>query len=181
MSGALDATNIFDKNPLKLLPKNVPRNVIFCVQPFFLRESCSVGAVPAYKWIRAALCVNGSVEADLLLESLEPNDRLCSQVHSTIAGWHLAHTTARDAGVVDHRPSELDKTPPQCILAKTRGWLLRYINQKRAERDIPMLADDKWGRRLAGVKADARAVNKEVNKQKAESGTLYQTRSRTDA
>ena len=127
----------------------------------------------AHKWILAALRVHGKKETDLLLESFEPNDKLCSQVHSTIASWALSRTTARDAGVVDDRPSELDKTPPQCVLPKTRGWLLRHINQKRAECGIPTLADDKWGRKLAGVRADARAVNKEVNKQKAESGALY--------
>jgi hypothetical protein len=36
-----------------------------------------------------------------------------------------------------------------------------------------MISDDKWGRKLAGVKADARAVNKKAKELKAESGALY--------
>ena len=36
-----------------------------------------------------------------------------------------------------------------------------------------MVSDDKWGRKLAGVKADARAVNKKTKELKAESGALY--------
>eukprot|EP00966_Prymnesium_polylepis_P106164 2458590-Prymnesium_polylepis.1 len=85
----------------------------------------------------------------------------------------MTRTIARDAGVVDPRASKLEKPPPQECLVKTRGWLLRYINQARAEKDIPMIADDKWGRKLAGVKADARAVNKAAKQIKAASGTLY--------
>ena len=81
------------------------------------------------KWIVAALSKLGQEKADLLLPSLEPNDTLCSQLHSTIAEWHTTRTTARDAGVIDQRPSELQKPPPQECLVKTRGWLLRYINQ----------------------------------------------------
>lgn len=40
------------------------------------------------KWIVAALSKLGQEKADLLLPSLEPNDTLCSQLHSTIAEWH---------------------------------------------------------------------------------------------
>eukprot|EP00966_Prymnesium_polylepis_P096826 2243296-Prymnesium_polylepis.1 len=36
-----------------------------------------------------------------------------------------------------------------------------------------MIADDKWGRKLAGVKADARAVNRKTRELKKESGALY--------
>ena len=70
------------------------------------------GTTTAYnsveKWVSAALRKLGKAKAGLLLPTLEPNDALCSQVHSTIAGWHTDRTTARDAGVVDHRPSELE-------------------------------------------------------------------------
>lgn len=101
---------------------------------------------------------------------MEPNNTLCSQIHTIIAEWRTSRTTACDAGVVDRRPSALKKEPPQDCLVKTRGWLLRYINQARAEKHIPMIEDDKWGRKLAGVKADARAVNKKTKELKAESG-----------
>ena len=135
------------------------------------------GTTTAYnsckKWVLAALCKLGNEETDIVLISMEPNDKLCSQIHSTIAEWHTSRTKARDAGVVDHRPSELEKPPPQECLVKTRGWLLRYINQARQEKGISMIADDKWARKLAGVKADARAVNKQTKELKAESGSLY--------
>ena len=127
----------------------------------------------ATKWIEAALCKLGREKTDIVLPSFDPNDELCSLIHSTIAEWHTSRTTARDAGVVDHRPSEMEKSPPQECLIKARGWLLRYINQARAEKRIPALADDKWGRKLAGVRADARAVNKKTKELKAESGKLY--------
>jgi hypothetical protein len=134
------------------------------------------GTAKAYdsieKWVLAALRSLGKKKADLVLPSFEPNDVLCSEVHSTIADWHTSHTTARDAGVVDYRPSALEKPPPQECLVKARGWLLRYINQRRAEQRISSLPE-RWGRDLACRKADARAVNKEVKKQKAESGKLY--------
>ena len=125
------------------------------------------------KWVLAALRKRCKEPADIVLPSMEPNDALCSQIHSTIAEWHTSRTIARNAGVKDERPSELEKPPPQDCLAKTRGWILRYINQARAEKGISMIADDKWGRKLAGVKADARAVNKKTKQLKAESGTLY--------
>ena len=135
------------------------------------------GTTTAYnsveKWVVAALRNLGKAKADLVLPTLEPNDALCSQVHSTIAGWHTNRTTARDAGVVDHRPSELEKPPPQECLVKTRGWILRHINQVRAEKGVSMIADNKWGRKLAGVKADARAVNRRTRELKKESGALY--------
>jgi hypothetical protein len=125
------------------------------------------------KWIVAALKKLGKEKRDLVLTSLEPNNELCSQVHSAIANWHTTRTIARDAGVIDHRPSELAKPPPQDCLNKTRGWLLRYVNQARAEKNVSMLSDDKWARKLAGVKADAKAVNKKTKQLKAESGILY--------
>ena len=125
------------------------------------------------KWIVAALRKLGKDKTDLLLPTFEPNDALCSQIHGVIAEWHTARTTARDAGVLDRRASELEKPPPQDCLVKSRGWILRYINQARAEEGISMIADDKWGRKLAGVRADARAVNKKTKELKAEAGTLY--------
>ena len=119
----------------------------------------ATGTTKAYnsvtKWVDASLRKLGKTADDLVLPSFEPNNALCSQVHATIAEWHTSRTTARDAGVIDPRPSELEKPPPQDCLVKTRGWLLRYINQARAEKNIPMVPDDKWGRKLAGVKADA--------------------------
>ena len=135
------------------------------------------GTTTAYnsveKWVVAALRNVGKDKTDIVLPSMEPNDALCSQIHSVIAEWHTSRTIARDAGVVDHRLSELEKPPPQECLVKARGWILRYINQARAEKGISMIADDKWGRKLAGVKADARAVNKKTKELKAESGSLY--------
>ena len=82
----------------------------------------SPGTVSAYKsidkWILVALKKLGKQKNDILLPSFEPNDELCSQTHNTIADWHTSRTTARDAGVVDHRPSELEKPPPQDGLIK---------------------------------------------------------------
>eukprot|EP00966_Prymnesium_polylepis_P239911 5547739-Prymnesium_polylepis.1 len=47
------------------------------------------GTTTAYnsveKWVVAALRKLGKAKADLVLPTLEPNDALCSQVHSTIA------------------------------------------------------------------------------------------------
>ena len=125
------------------------------------------------KWIVAALHKLGKDKTDLLLPTFEPNDALCSQIHGVIAEWHTTRTTARDAGVLDRRASELEKPPPQDCLVKSRGWIIRYINQARAEKGISMIADDKWGRKLAGVRADALAVNKKTKELKAESGSLY--------
>lgn len=123
----------------------------------------------AEKWIVAALHKLGKDKTDILLPTFEPNDELCSQIHSIIAEWHTNRTIARDAGVTGCRLASLEKPPPQECLVKARGWLLRYINQIRAEKHISALADDKWGRKLAGVKADARAVNKKTKELKAES------------
>ena len=137
----------------------------------------AAGTTAAYnsckKWVLAALRKLGKEESDIVLPSMEPNEKLCSQIHSTIAEWYTNRTTACDAGVVDHRTSELKKPPPQECLVKARNWLLRSINQARQEVGIPMIADDKWGRKLAGVKADARAVNKQTKELKAETGSLY--------
>ena len=134
------------------------------------------GTTTAYnsveKWVMAALRKLDKQKTDLVLLSFEPNDALCSQLHQTIAEWHTSRTLARDAGVVDSRTSELEKPPPQECLVKTRGWLLRYINHARAQKGIPAMPD-MWGRKLAGVKGDARAVNKKTKELKAESGTLY--------
>eukprot|EP00966_Prymnesium_polylepis_P319927 7376342-Prymnesium_polylepis.1 len=127
----------------------------------------------AAKWVLAALRKLGKDESDIVLSSMEPNDALCSQLHGVIAEWRLSRTTARDAGVIDHRPSELEKPPPQEVLSNTRGWLLREINVARAKKQISMISDDKWGRKLAGVKADAKAVNKKTKELKAASGKLY--------
>ena len=136
-------------------------------------DGTKVAYMSVEKWIVAALRKLGKEKTEIVLPSLEPNDALCSQIHSTIADWHTSRTIARDAGVVDHRPSELEKAPPQECLVKTRGWLLWYINQARAEKRISAISDDKWGRKLAGVRADARAVNKKTKQLKAESGKLY--------
>ena len=95
------------------------------------------GTTSAYdsleKWVLAALRKLGKEKTDIVLPSMEPNNALCSHIHAAIAEWHTSRTTAYDAGVVDHRASELKKAPPQDCLVKTRGWLLRYINQARAE------------------------------------------------
>ncbi len=58
----------------------------------------------------------------------DPDDALFSQVHTKIADSYVDQrkVTARDAGVIDTRPKELDKTPPQCILAKVRAWFIRH-------------------------------------------------------
>ena len=124
------------------------------------------------KWVLAALRSLGKEPTDIVLPSFEPNDALCSEVHSAIATWHTSHTCGREAGVIDGRPSALLKSPPQDCLVKARGWLLRYINQVRAEHGISAIPE-RWGRSLASRKADARDVNKEVKKQKSESGKLY--------
>ena len=122
------------------------------------------------KWVLAALKHLGKDKSDLVFPSLQPNNELCSMVHSTIADWHTSHTTGQAAGVIDHRPSVLEKPPPQECLVKARGWMLRYINQTRGR--VGALPAN-WGRDLGGRRADARAVNKEVKKQKTESGKLY--------
>ena len=127
----------------------------------------------AHKWILAALRHLSKVESDIVLPSFEPNDLLCSQIHATVSHWYLNRTIARDAGVIDHRPSELEKPPPQECLVKARGWLLRYINVARAKEGVSALADDKWGRKLAGGRADAKAVNRKTKELKAASGKLY--------
>ena len=75
------------------------------------------GTTTAYnsveKWVVAALRKVGKDKTDIVLPSMEPNDALCSQIHNVIAEWHTSRTIARDAGVVDHRLSELEKPPPQ--------------------------------------------------------------------
>ena len=124
------------------------------------------------KWILAALKHLGKSPSELVLPSLEPNNALCSEVHSTIAMWHTSRTSARDAGVVDHRPSEQLKSPQQECLVKARGWLLRHINQARAKHRLQVLPE-RWGRELASVRADARAVNTSTKRFKQEAGTLY--------
>ncbi|MDC0525365.1 hypothetical protein OAO87_00105 [bacterium] len=124
----------------------------------------------AEKWIMAALRSLDKDTPDLLLPAFDPNIEVCSDVHSTIAHWHTAQTTARDAGVIDDRPSAMDKSPPQECLVKARGWLLRFVNQRRAENRLPPLVG---GLTLAGHRADAKAVNQAVKKTKAASGTLY--------
>ena len=71
------------------------------------------------KWVLAALKHLGKDKTDLVFPSLQPNNELCSMVHSTIADWHTSHTTGQEAGVTDHRPSVLEKPPPQeSVLSK---------------------------------------------------------------
>ena len=104
------------------------------------RSGLSQGTDQAYnsveKWVFAALRVHESTLSDLLLHDLEPNDPLASSIHSTLADWHTSQTLARTAGVRDARDAELDKPPPQEILVKARGYLLRHINGKRAEEGL---------------------------------------------
>lgn len=128
------------------------------------------------KWVLAALRELGKTPLDLLLPSMEPNDALVAQVHRTIEDWRLAETTAQEAGVVDDRPHILASKPPQQCLVLCRAWTLRHINTKRAEKDISVIPDPNWGRNLAGVKAGARAVNKDTSQKKAESGALFHHR-----
>lgn len=141
-----------------------------------IRSERAVGTDASYdsveKWILAALREAGGTKEDLVDASCEPNDALASQLHATISRWRVAGTLARDAGVQDHRPAELNKGPPQCVLAKTRGWLIRHVNRERAARGIREV-DEKWARTLAGVKADAREVNADVRDGKARTGALY--------
>ena len=126
------------------------------------------------KWIMAALRALEKETDDIIMPDYEPNDALCSEIHSTIAEWRTAGTIARDAGVIDERIGALTKSPPQECLVKVRGWLTRFINQRRAEPPQRLKAlPEKWARDLAGRKADARAVNKAVKQAKAESGKLY--------
>lgn len=126
----------------------------------------------AEKWIMAALVkVDGTV-ADLLLPTHEPNDALVSRVHATLAEWRTSKITARDAGVVDPRASELEKHPPECMLANARGWFIRHVNRERAKHGVREV-DDQWARKLAGVRADAREVNSDTRDGKARAGTLY--------
>ena len=83
------------------------------------------GTTTAYnsveKWVLAALRKLGKDKTDIVLPSFEPNDALCSQIHGIIADWHTSRTIARDAGVIDDRPSILKEAPPQECLVKTRG------------------------------------------------------------
>lgn len=126
----------------------------------------------AEKWILAALRTLGKSPEDLLLPSHEPDDALVSKVHATIAQWRVTGTTAASAGVVDHRPYELTKIPPQCVLAKARGWFIRHVNRERAKHGVREV-DAAWARKLAGVKADAREVNVDARDGKARNGKLY--------
>jgi len=126
----------------------------------------------AEKWILAALKTLERDVSDLLLQTHEPNDALVSQVHTLLAEWRTRKTSARDAGVVDRRPHELSKPPPECILANARGWFIRHVNRKRADHGVREV-DDNWARKLAGVRADAREVNSDTRDGKARSGALY--------
>jgi len=127
----------------------------------------------ADKWVLAALRALGKEVSDLVSdETHEPDDALCSEVHTKLADWYIAKVTARDAGVIDARQHELNKSPPQCILAKSRAWLIRHVNQERAKVKLPIV-DDKWARNLANVKGDARAANTETRETKAADGSLY--------
>lgn len=126
----------------------------------------------AEKWILAALRKLEKTVDDLVHYDHSPNDALASRVQETIAGWYTSHTTAADAGVVDHRPSELAKCPPQQCLVKARGWMIRHINLKRAEYGKRELPQD-WGRTLAHGRAVTREVNGTTRRDKAAAGTLY--------
>lgn len=126
------------------------------------------------KWIIAALRVHGKVLTDLILPSMEPNDMLCSQVQSTIAEWSRNRIIGRDAGVVDHRPSELAKPPQKDCMPKSVNEMRRYINQRRAEHDPPIgPIPDKWADDLPCRKAQVKSVNKATVKHKAETGELF--------
>ena len=142
-----------------------------------VRSERALGTDAAYnsaeKWILAALRHHHCEPSELVLvPSYEPNDALVSRVHTTLTEWRLNGTTARDAGVDDPREHELAKPPPQCVLAKARGWFIRHINHERRHHSIREL-DDKWAQKLAGVKADAREVNAQTRDAKAKDGTLY--------
>lgn len=127
----------------------------------------------AEKWVLAALRALGKTVSDLVSDAThEPDDALFSQVHTKVADWYLEKVTARDAGVIDTRQHELQKTPPQCILAKVRAWFIRHVNQERAKVHLPIVSD-KWARSLANVKGDARAANTETRETKAANGSLY--------
>ena len=140
------------------------------------RSGLAVGTDRAYdsveKWILAALRSLSKGPSHLLLKDHEPNDALASEVHSRLAKWYVGKVPAKDAGVEDDRLHELSKPPPQDILIKSRGWMLRYLNAERAKRRKPVLPND-WGRSLADRRASAREVNTAARTQKAEAGTLY--------
>ena len=124
------------------------------------------------KWLQAALRALGKTSDDLVLPTYDPNCHLASEIHSKLTEWHTNRTTALNAGVIA-RPALLDRPPPNEVLVKARGWMLREINQIRYDKKrLPELASD-WGRTLAGRKADARAVNTANREHKAETGTLY--------
>lgn len=125
------------------------------------------------KWIFAALrFLNRDVSDLVSTETHKPNDELFAQVHMTITNWRRGRVTARDAGVIDHRPYELTKHPPECVLAKARAWFIRHVNQERSKVHLPII-DSNWARSLANVKADARMVNSDTRDGKAADGSLY--------
>ena len=134
------------------------------------------GTTAAYnsveKWMIAALKSLDKVPADLLTAAHGPNDALASDVHGVLTGWFVNKTTARGAGVVDSRDNIMSRSPPQDVLIKSRGWMLRHINEARAKQKLSELPAD-WGRTLANRRADSRTVNSKARGQKAESGALY--------
>ena len=109
---------------------------------------------------------------ELLLFNFEPNDQLASEIHSVVAEWAEDQVTAKEAGVIDDRASELRKPPPQKVLEKVRGWMRRYITLCRADRRLPELPE-KWSQSLANRRADTMAVKKVVREKKKAAGTLY--------
>ena len=125
------------------------------------------------KWVLAAVKKLGKKVSDLVVgDQFESNDTLASEILETVATWYVNNTTADKAGVIDHRPSELAKKPPQDNQLKVRGWIRRYINTQRATKRLPALPS-KWGEELSGCGAMARLVNTTTTANKKASGKLY--------
>ena len=127
------------------------------------------------KWVRAALAVHGKTPADLVLvPTLEPNDRLASEVAETLARWSVEQTTARAAGVMEERAFLLDRPPPQPVVTVGCNWIRRHINAVRRvdARRLPTLPSN-WGILLAGRRELTRTANKETSRRRQADGTRY--------
>lgn len=128
------------------------------------------------KWVIAALKKIGKKERDLVLyPGREPNDQLVSEVYSILTEWYISKTTGFEAKVVDDRHSEMKKSPPEAIQSKAMGWILRTINQLRAEILVGEV-DKEWGKRIAGRRGNTREVNRERKERNMQSGKIYSSK-----
>ena len=125
------------------------------------------------KWVDAALRKLKRSREELLLPSLEPNDALCSEVHSVVAHWAETRVTALKAGVHESRDKMQSRPAPEKVLTGVRGCLRRYINRQRYEQKRLPVLPEKWAQNLAGRRADTMAVRKVVMAKKRNNGTLF--------